>query len=400
LWYAMSMAKPLTAIGVKHAGHTGKTRAAQRITDSGGVGLMLQIQPSGAKSWVQRLVIHDVRRMFGLGPYPQVTLAKARRIAAENSRVARSGGDPRRGKSRIPRFRQAAAEVIDLQSAGWISPKSRKQWESSLANYAFPKIGGLRLDRITSADVLGVLEPIWGAKRETAQRVRQRISAVMRWAIAHGHRKDNPAADAVLSVLPRKRPPVKHHRAVPYADVPEAVRIIGETNAWIGTKLAFEFLVLTAARSGEVRGATWDELDTDSALWTIPASRMKAAVEHRVPLSARCLELLREARKITDPPMTAAHRGCQLVFPSIRGKITSDSTLSKLMRENGIDGVPHGFRSSFRDWAAEQTNAPHAVMEAALAHRIPRAVEAAYARSDLFDKRRALMNQWAEHVQP
>ena len=391
--------RPLTAAFVAAVRHSGKTRHAERHCDGASrQGLTLNVGPSHSKSWVQTIMVRGKRRAMGLGPYPAVTLAAARKRAFENSQTARDGGDPRRPKRRPPRFREAAEQVIDLQASGWTSPKSRAQWQTSLETYAYPTLGDLRVDRIEPADVLAVLTPIWGTRRETAQRVRQRIATVLRWAIANGHRLDNPAGDAVLGALPRRRPPVRHHRALPYADVPDAVRRILGTRAWIGTRLAFEFLVLTAARSGEVRGATWDEIDLDAATWTVPAHRMKASVEHRVPLAPRCIDLLGEARAITDPPLTAAHRGCPLVFPSIRARQMSDSTLSKLLRENNIAGVPHGFRSSFRDWAAEQTSAPHAVMESALAHTIPRAVEAAYARSDLIAKRRALMEQWAAFV--
>ena len=389
--------KRLNAAFVATVKHSGKTRYAERHGDGGRLGLTLNVQPSGTKSWVQTIVIRGKRRAMGLGPYPQVSLAAARKKAFENSRVAREGGDPRRPKAHPPRFREAAAQLIDLQASSWTNPKSRVQWKSSLAAYVFPALGDLRVDRIEPADVLAVLTPIWGTKRETAQRVRQRIAAVMRWSIANGHRKSNPAGDAVLQALPRRRPPVRHHRALPYADVPDAVRRIRATRAWDCTKMALEFLVLTAARSGEVRGAVWSEIDLDTATWTVAARRMKAKIEHRVPLPPRCIELLGEARTLA--PLTPAHRDCPLVFPSPRGKMLSDNTLSKLLRENGVAGVPHGFRSSFRDWASEQTNAPHAVMEAALAHTIPRAVEAAYARSDLLAKRRTLLEQWARHVE-
>ena len=391
--------KRLNAAFVATVKHSGNTRYAERHGDGARLGLTLNVQPSGTKSWVQTIVIRGRRRALGLGPYPTVTLAAARKLAFENSRVARDGGDPRRPKRRPPRFRDAAAQVIDLQASGWTNAKSRAQWETSLAAYVYPTLGDLRVDRIETSDVLAVLTPIWGTRRETAQRVRQRIAAVMRWAIANGHRKDNPAGDAVLQALPRRRPPVRHHPALPYADVPDAVRRIRGTQAWIGTKLALEFLILTAARSGEVRGAVWSEIDLDTATWTVDARRMKSRLEHRVPLPPRCLDLLGEARAITEPPLTAAHRDCLLVFPSPRALILSDNTMSKLLREHGIAGVPHGFRSSFRDWASEQTTAPHAVMEAALAHTIPRAVEAAYARSDLLDRRRTLMEQWARHVE-
>ncbi len=385
----------LTAAFVKAVKHSGKTNYAERHYDSGRTGLMLNVKASGTKSWVQIIHIHGQRKGMGLGAYPRVSLAQARKKAVANQDVAREDGDPRRPKKGPPRFRDAATTVIELQAGEWTNPKSKGQWEHSLRTYAHPTIGDLRVDQITHADVLAVLEPIWTTKRETAQRVRQRISAVMRWAVAKGYRRDNPAQDAVLQVLPRRRAPVKHHRALPYGEVAEAIARVRASAAWTGTKLAFEFLVLTAARSGEARGASWDEIDMDAATWTIPADRMKSNVPHRCPLAARCLELLRQARHIIDPSMTADRADSALVFPSARGKIISDATFPKLMREHGIDAVPHGFRSTFRDWAAETTDAPHAVMEAALAHKIPRAVEAAYARSDLLDRRRDLMDEWA-----
>ena len=220
----------------------------------------------------------------------------------------------------------------------------------------------------------------------------------MQRSIVQGHRRDDPAAAAVLKGLPRGGHTVAHHAALPYQEVPAAVRRIRRTGAWIGTKLSFEFLILTAARSGEVRHAVWDEIDLDARLWTVPAERMKGRTSHRVPLSGRCMELLAEAGRISRIPTLDYLAGCAYVFPSIRGRPLSDSTVSKLCRENEIGAVPHGFRSSFRDWASEQTDAPHAVMEASLAHVIPRAVERAYARSDLLDRRRTLMEAWAEFV--
>ena len=360
---------------------------------------MLCIQPSGSKSWVQRIIIQGRRRTFGLGGYPATSLKEARRVAFENRALARQGGDPLALRSRrdIPDFATAAATVIDIQAAAWKEGKSRRQWESSLTAYAFPSLGRKRVDAVTTADVMAVLLPIWSSKRETASRVRQRISAVMKWSVAQGYRADDPAGAAVLQALPKGAAAAKrHHRALPYNDVGDAVWRVQGSQAWLGTKLAFEFLVLSGCRSGEVRGARWSEVDLAAETWTIPATRMKAKVEHRVPLSARCLEILGEARCLAD--LVAPHSTGDLVFPSIRGKPMSDSTVSKLLRELRIDAVPHGFRSSFRDWAAERTNTPHAVMESALAHVVKNAAERAYARSDLFAKRRALMERWAAYI--
>lgn len=391
----------LTATFCKTVRNDGKT--AKRYSDGPGAhGLMLNVRPpapggkpEGAKSWVQRIVIHGTQRTFGIGEYPLISLARARQIAIDNRRIAREGGDPiaERDSSGIPTFAVAVAKVIDIQADGWKDEgKSRKQWQSSLEKYAFPKLKTKRVNVITAGDIYGVVEPIWKTKRETASRVLQRIGVVMQWAQTLEYRKDNPTA-AVRKTLPKGTGKAKaHHKALPYDAVGDAVRAVQASDAWLATKLAFECLVLTGCRSGEVRGARWDEIDMDGATWTIPASRMKAKQEHRIPLPRRCIDILEQARGLM-PESTG-----DLVFPSVTGRQLSDSTLSKLMRGLQIDGVPHGFRSSFRDWAAERTNTEHAVMEAALAHTIKDRAEAAYARSDLFEKRRALMDKWAAYV--
>ena len=376
---------------VRSAKHSGRTKSAERHAD--GNGLMLCIQPAGSKSWVQRIVIHGRQRTFGLGGYPLVGIAEARQAAFNNRALARKGGDPLalRKKRDIPDFATAVAIVIDIQAGAWKDVgRSRAQWEQSLATYAFPKLGTRRVDAITSADVLAVLLPIWTTKRVTASRVRQRISAVMKWAIAQEYRADDPAAGAVMQALPKgAAQPRAHHKALPYDSVADAMRRVRESDARGGTKIAFEFLVLTAARKEEVRGATWDEVDLAAATWTIPAARMKAGIEHRVPLSKRCLELLEAAKD---------NRRGRLVFPGPHGNPMGRARLNQLLQDLGIESTVHGFRSTFRDWASERTNTPHAVMEAALAHSIPNAAERAYARSDLFDKRRTLMERWAAHV--
>ena len=246
------------------------------------------------------------------------------------------------------------------------------------------------MDRISTADVMEVLLPIWSTKRETARRVRQRIGAVMKWAVAQGYREDNPAGDAISAALPKNSVRRQHQKALPHAQVAKALRRVRASKAHRTTALAFEFLVLTACRSGEIRGARWDEVDDAAATWTVPPTRMKAKLEHRVPLSCRAVAVLDEAREITDKS--------GLVFPSPTGRVLSDSTLSKLLRELGIGAVPHGFRSSFRDWAAERTDVPREVCELALAHVNSDRVEAAYRRTDLFEKRRDLMTAWAAYV--
>ena len=359
-----------------------------------GNGLFLKIDPSGAKRWGQRLVIHGRQRTLGLGGCVLVSLAEARQAALENRKIARAGGDPlaRRHISETPTFEAAAATVIDLHRHGWRNEKHAAQWEATLRGYVFPRLGLRSVADITTADVMAVLSPIWNEKPETARRVRQRISTVMKWAVAQDYRGDNPAGEAIGAALPKHNGKAKHHhRALPHGEVAAAIEAVRGSNAGRSAKLAFEFLILTAARSGEVRSATWDEIDKDSKTWTVPASRMKAGREHRVPLSGRALEILDEAQALTD--------GSGLVFPGTRvGKPLSDMTLSKLMRDLGLDAVPHGFRSSFRDWASESTNAPRDVMEAALAHTVRDKVEASYNRTDLFERRRDLMRRWADYL--
>ena len=237
---------------------------------------------------------------------------------------------------------------------------------------------------------MAVLLPIWSTKRETARRARQRIGAVMKWAVAQGYRDDNPAGDAISAALPRNNVRRQHQKALPHAQVAGALARVRSSGAHRATALAFEFLVLTACRSGEVRSAQWDEVDDAAATWTVPPSRMKAKREHRVPLSAHAVAVLDEVRGLSDPSV--------LVFPSPTGRVLSDSTLSKLLRELGVGAVPHGFRSSYRDWAAERTDVPREVCELARAHVNSDHVEAAYRRNDLFERRRDLMQDWAEYL--
>ncbi len=379
------MAK-LTAAGVRNA------KPGRHYDEHG---LCLVVKPSGARSWVQRLTIRGRRRDLGLGGFPLVTLAEARATALENRRLARAGGDPiaLRNAGAAPTFREAVDRVIAIHEPNWKDGgKSAKQWRSQMRDYALPKLGRLRVDEITPADVMRVLLPIWTTKRETARKLRARIGMCMKWAVAEGWRSDNPAGDAIGAALPRNGAHKRHQKALPHRDVAGAIAKVRASNATTAARLAFEFLVLTACRSGEVRGARWSEIDLDEALWTIPGERTKTGREHRVPLSNRALAILDEAAGIAD--------GSGRVFPSPTGRALSDSTLSKLVRELGIEAVPHGFRSSFRDWCGEATSAPREVAEAALGHAVGNVVEAAYARSDLFDKRRDLMQRWARYLNP
>ena len=356
-----------------------------------GHGLHVKVDRSGSKRWVQRIVINGKRRDIGMGSCKLVSLAEAREKALENRKLARSGGDPIAAKRRSQgflTFEEAALKVHDLSAPTWRNAKHGQQWLSTLRTFVYPHFGTKRIDAVTSADVLAALSPIWNSHPETARRVKQRIGTVLKWAIANGWRTDNPA-DAISKALPKHdRSKVVHRKALPYAAVPAAIAKVQASDAGVATKLVFEFLVLTASRSGEARGAEWSEFDLEKAEWVVPPSRMKAKRPHRVPLSPRCLAILAEAKALKTVDG-------DLVFPgTVARKTLSDMTLSKLMKDLGIDAVPHGFRSSFRDWAGEATNHPREVVEFALAHVIKDKAEAAYARSDLLAKRRGLMLDW------
>ena len=366
-----------------------------------GQGLYLRVQPNGARQWVQRIVIRGKRCELGLGNPSLVSLAEAREQALANRKLAREGGNPLQAKREaeaVLTFEEAARKVHTLHLPTWRNVKHGAQFISTLETYAFPVMGKLLVSDVTTADVLAVLSPIWTEKPETAARVRQRIGTVMKWAVAQRWRQDNPAEYIAQALPKRDKSKTAHRKALPYAGVANCIEAVQTSGASASTKLALEFLVLTATRSGETRLARWNEIDwgsaatsATSATWTIPASRMKAKREHRIPLSTRAVELLREAEKLAD--------GEGLVFPGTRhGKPLSDMTLSKLVKELGFDADIHGFRTSFRMWAQERTNAPREVAEAALAHTIQNKAEAAYARSDVFERRRILMESWAAYL--
>ena len=373
---------------------------AKSIAKSGryraGETLFLNVAPGGSKSWVQRLTIDGRRRDIGLGGYPLVSLAEAREAAFENRKLARAGGDPlaEKRRRRTPTFREAANAVHEANRPRWRNNHHIASWMQTLERHAFPILGDMAVDRIGREDVLGVLAPIWGEKQETARRVRQRIRTVLRWSQAHGHVEHNAAGEAIDGALPAMPAVRQHLRALPYADVPEALRLVEASNASLAVRLCFRFAVLTAARSGEARGAVWGEIDTGAREWRIPGSRMKGGREHRQPLSDAAMAVLEQAREIRD--------GSGLVFPSPArpGRPLSDMAMTKLLRDVGLADrtTTHGLRSSFRDWASECTDAPHAVMELCLAHAVGDSTERAYARSDLLEKRRALMQSWANYV--
>ena len=365
-----------------------------RYSDSGG--LHLFISKAGRKSWVLRITIDGRRRDIGLGGYPSVSLALAREKAADNRAAIAEGRDPVAEKHAptMPIFKEAARAVHEANKPRWRNARHMSSWMKTLERHVMPKLGGTPLDRIGRGEVLRVLTPIWTTRPETARRVRQRMRTIFRWAMAHGFMESNPAGEAIDGALP-PMPKVKaHFRALPYQEVGTALQTVDESQASLAAKLCFRFLVLTAARSGEARGATWDEVDLQDRVWRIPSERMKAGTEHRVPLSRQAIEVLTEASVLRDES--------DLVFPSSTKKSSplSDMTLTKILRSVGLSAraTVHGFRSSFKNWTLEQTDMPWAVSEAALAHILGNSTEQAYARSDLFERRRELMQMWADYV--
>ena len=393
MWEGVEMGK-LTVLSAKALHEPGR--------HGDGDGLYLHIAPSGSKSWVQRIVIDGRRRDIGLGSYSAVGLAQARTMAASNRTAVSEGRNPlsekqaakqatRNPAPSVPTFAEAAIRVIEFRRPIWSNPKHATQWENTMATYAFPVIGDMAVDEITSADILAVLEPIWTAKPETASRVKQRMETIMDWVVTHGHRLDNPAGKALFKVLPRMNREPNHHLALHYSQVGWALSKVRESTSNQLTKLAFEFLVLTAARSGEVRKANWGEILWDRGTWEISHIKMKARRVHRVPLSDRAMEILREAWPISGPD--------GLVFPSDPGcGMSSDMTYNVMLKRLGIPAVPHGFRSSFTDWAEELMEGYSPAADAALAHKESNKTRRAYKRTDFFNARIGLMQRWSDYV--
>ena len=385
----MGQAKRLTATFVKQITRPGTYGDGGR--GSHGLQLVVQEKVGGGvrKSWVQRIRIGGRATNMGLGPVWAVSLADARQKALDNHRITFKGGDPR-ATDDVPTFNEAAEKVIEIRESGWKDGgRTADKWRSQLDKYA-PELGPKRVDQIAPADVLDVLVPLWHSTPEIGRKTRQRISQIMKWAVAQNYRADNPAGDAISGALPKQNGKVEHHRALPHDQLAGAVAKVRASSAHPTTPPLFEFLCLTAARIGEVRQATWDEIDMAGRVWEIPEHRTKTARPHRVPLSGRALAVLGEAAASAD--------GSGLLFPSPTGKPQSDGTLSKLLRELGVDMVPHGARTSFRSWAAECTSYPREVCELALGHVNQDRVEAAYQRSDLYAKRAELMAEWADYL--
>ncbi|MEZ5653524.1 MAG: tyrosine-type recombinase/integrase [Burkholderiaceae bacterium] len=373
---------------------------AHSDTGSGGVpGLILRVSHAGGRYWVYKYMLDRKRREMGLGSLADVrTLEDARDLARAARRLKQAGLDPLEQRHRQDAerrqvaewtFRKTAAAVHETLSPSWRNAKHAAQWINTLSTYAFPLLGERSVGSIGVADVLSVLRPIWQEKPETARRVRQRVDSVMRWAEAHGHADKNPVPAAV-ELLPKQRMKAEHHAAMPASEVPGFYSALASADPVAGN-LALRFAILTAARSGEVRGAAWSEIDERERIWTVPPERMKAGREHRVPLSEQALAVLEAAKALGGEP---------LVFPSptSRGRRPlSDMTLGASLKRRGLPFTVHGFRSSFRDWCAE-SGVSREVAERCLAHSIRSQTEAAYNRTDLLDARRPVMDGWSAYL--
>lgn len=371
-----------------------------------GGGLYLQVTESGAKTWVYRFKLAGRRRDMGLGSLSTVSLAEARELAVDARKKAAVGIDPIEAKkaaaaaqaveaAKLTTFKQCGEAFIDSMRAGWKNAKHASQWGATLEAYAYPTLGALPVDAIDTALVLKVLEPLWSTKTETASRLRGRLEAILDYAKVRGLRNgENPARwkGHLDHILPARGDvaKVRHHASLPYAAAPDFWPRL-QLQDGLGAR-ALEICILTATRSGEVLGARWDEVDLETGVWTIPPERMKAGAEHRVPLSAPALALLRKLVKV--------RRG-EYVFPghADEKRPLSNMSMAMVLRRMDVDATVHGFRSTFRTWAAERTGYAHEVAEAALAHTIGDKVVAAYQRGDLFDKRRRLMDDWAKFLE-
>lgn len=376
----------LTELGVKKA-------SSGRHGDGGG--LYLVVSDTGSRKWVLRIQINGKRRDFGLGSASSISLSDARDAAEDMRRAVRRGEDPkanrRRARQSLPTFCEAAVMVHKEHSPSWKNPKHAKQWLSSMEAYAFPHLGNLPINQIDGPMVRDVLAEIWLTIPETARRVRQRIGTVLDFAHAKGWREAEAPLRSISRGLPKQPKVRQHFAALPWQEVPEFIDNMAETiKASETVRLAIEFLILTAARSGEVRGAHSSEIDLKAKSWAIPAARMKAGRAHRVPLSDRAMEILERMSVLRRNSGPEA-----FVFEGQKpGRPLSDMTLSMPIRRAALPLTIHGFRSAFRDWCAEATSTPREVAEACLAHVVKDQAEAAYARTDHFDKRRHVMEVW------
>jgi integrase len=379
----------LTANGVKAA--LGKPGVHQD-----GDGLFLKVDRRGGASWKLRVQHEGERRDYSIGSAKLVTLAEARAKASDYRRAVRvEGRDPlaekRRIKAAVITFREAALALIEAHKHQWANEKHESQWLATLETYAFPKLGALPVGKIEAVDVIAAIASVWTEKPETGRRVRQRICAVLDYSHARGWRATEAPVRSLAAGrgLPRQPPRDSHRLAMPYAELPAfLMRLRASGGVW--GRLALEFTILTAARSCETRGAVWDEFDLEAQLWTVPASRMKARREHVVPLSPQAVRVLESAKSVLMADT-------ELVFPGAGGVQMSNMAMLAVLRRAKEPFHVHGFRSSFRDWVAEETNFSGEVAEAALAHRVADKVEAAYRRGNLLEKRRKLMDAWGAY---
>ena len=379
-----SRPKVLTAAFVRSINRPGRYGDGR-----GGHGLSLLVKQTAngrwSKTWAQRLRISGRTASLGLGSYPAVSLALARERALANRQAVEEGRDPRRRHAVT--FAEAMAAVIDLHRPNWKpTSNTEQQWRSLLAHHIDPTIGPMPVADVSAADVVAVLDRVWD-RPELARRTARRISTTMKWAMGRGLRETDPTSAAVAA-MPKLRHRPNHHRALHHSDLPDALNKIRASAAAAATKQALELLALTATRPGEVRHATWDEFDLDAAVWTIPAVRYKTGTEFRVPLSARAVELLIEARGTNNT---------ELVFPSpVTARAVSENTYVKLLRDLDIPTSAHGLRATFRSWCSD-TGVPRDLAEMALGHAV-RGVEGAYARSDMLERRRPIMQKWANYI--
>ena len=358
--------------------------------------LYLYIKPTGRKSWVQRITIDGKRRNLGLGPYPVVTLAKARLRAIDNQRKVEDNTNPllEKRRAQMPTFEEAATKTYEALKPTWKSHQTEASWLRSLQIHATPIIGDSTVDRITENDVIEILTPIWTTKPEAARRVKRRIRAVLDWCKERGYIQQNVADSQFRTNLPPMPKQKENYPALPYREVPDAIRRIDIGVTTMSARLCILFLIYTAARPVEAMRATWSEIDFEETTWTISKQRMKAGRDHRVALSTGALAVLEQAKSLRD--------NSGLLFPSQQnqGKPLSSEFWQKHFKKLGLSGrtVLHGFRASFKSWASECTDIPREVIEMALSHKVGDAVEQAYQRSDLLKKRKRLMQLWDDYL--
>ena len=378
-------------MGKLTAGFVDKLKATDKNRRySDGDGLSLMVRPNGSKAWQVRVInANGTKTDLGLGAFPGVRLAEARTLAKAR-RAALVEGQEAPATSTMPTFKVVAEKYIASSAPTWKHHKTAHDTRRRLEQYAYPVFGDTPVNQIRRAEVLDVLEGIWTDKPAAAKKLRQRVRSVFDYALDREYIDSNPAAHFTRASLPPTGNGT-HFRALPYQEVSDALTTISTSSSSLAVRLCFNWLVLTSARSGEARGARWQDIDLEARVWTVPGERMKSGVEHRVPLSHQAMAVLDEAATLKD--------GSGLVFPGVKGEL-SDMTLTKLLRDNGLaaQATVHGFRTSFKTWCMETTDTPWAVGEAALAHTLGNSTEQAYARTDLFDRRRDLMQEWGDFI--